>query len=349
MSMRFGLIGCGGIGVLRAKAIKKTPGCQLTAVSDVDEARAKSVSGPYGGAVELDWQEMVKRDDVDAVIVSTPPHLHAQMCIGALKAGKHVLCEKPLARTPDECRSILEAAKQSKGFLATGFNYRFYPSILKAKELLDTGIIGELDHIRSYTGYSATAHNHDWLHDAKVMGGGALRDNGIHLIDLTCYFLGEVAEVKGFSSEAVWGFTGCEDNGFALIRSTQDKIASVQASWTEWRGYRLKVELYGSRGCISASCFPMVTQARWSKDLGGKTQRKSYYFPWTHIGEHLFTYEWVVIDSFVKEMDAFVRAAGGDTTTEIASGQDGLRAIGVAHGACESSKQKPTDAARAWA
>jgi len=92
---------------------------------------------------------------------------------------------------------MIAAAHQSKRLLATGFNYRFDPSILKARELLDSGIIGELDHVRSYTGYSATEHTHTWLHEADTMGGGALRDNGIHRIDLTRYFLGEVASVQG--------------------------------------------------------------------------------------------------------------------------------------------------------
>ena len=172
---------------------------------------------------------MVRRNDIHAVIVSTPPSLHAEMTVAALNAGKHVLCEKPLARTPAECQRMVAAAKDSKRFLATGFNYRFYPSIEKARGLMDSGLIGKLDHVRAYSGYSAAEHNHDWLHDAEMMGGGALRDNGIHLIDLACYFLGEVTEVKGFASNSVWGFNGCEDNGFALLRSKAGKIGTLQA------------------------------------------------------------------------------------------------------------------------
>src|SRR5262249_32546130 len=139
-------------------------------------------------------------------IISTPPSLHAPMAIEALKSGKHVLCEKPLGRTPSECQRMVAAATEAKLFLATGFNYRFYPSITKARQLLDSGVIGELNHVRSYSGYSAADHNHDWLHDFEMMGGGALRDNGIHLIDVTRFFLGEVEEVKGFVSNSVWGF-----------------------------------------------------------------------------------------------------------------------------------------------
>jgi len=91
MALRFGLIGCGGIGQLRAGAITETAGQTLTAVTDIDPARPASVARPHVAAVENDWRTMVRRADVDAVIVSTPPSLHAEI----LGAGKHVLCEKP--------------------------------------------------------------------------------------------------------------------------------------------------------------------------------------------------------------------------------------------------------------
>lgn len=341
---RLGLIGCGEIGKLRAAAIKQSSELELVALSDVDPGRAQTVSASYGGAVVADWRKLVQRDDLDAVVISTPPHLHAEMCIEALESGKHVLAEKPLARTAEECRNILAVADRHNRFVATGFNYRFYPSIEKARALLDAGVIGELDHIRSYSGYSAKEHNHPWLHDVDVMGGGALRDNGIHLIDLTHYFLGDVEEIKGFALDTVWGFKGCEDNGFALLRSKAGKVASLQASWTEWRGYRFLIEIYGTRGCIRASCFPMMTQVVSTKTLGGPTQRKSYFFPMVHLREHLHSYRWVVTQSFVREFEAFARAIRGEATA-IATGDDGLRALEIAEGATapSSSISKETD------
>jgi len=330
--MRFGLIGCGGIGQLRADALARLDHHTLVGAADVDEGRAAGLTNRYGGTPTGDWQTLLERSDIDAVIVSTPPSLHAEMCIRALQAGKHVLCEKPLARTPDECEAILNAAEKHGRFLATGFNYRFYPSVLKARALLDAGVIGELDHIRSYTGYSATAHDHDWLHDVDVMGGGALRDNGIHLIDLTRYFLGDVAEVKGFATNSVWDFEGCEDNGFALLRSSAGRIASLQASWTEWRGYRLLVELYGTRGCIRTWCFPMMTEVIQAEARGGKTRSRRYLFPMTHLMEKIRSYRWVVAQSFMQEFEAFADAVQG-TPSAVATGRDGLRAVEIAYGA----------------
>src|SRR5262245_58937865 len=99
--MRLAIIGCGEIGTLRAAAISRLPSCQLDAVSDVEQVRARALAARYSTAVEVDWRALLQRQHLEAVVIATPPHLHAQMCIAALQAGKHVLCEKPLARTPD--------------------------------------------------------------------------------------------------------------------------------------------------------------------------------------------------------------------------------------------------------
>lgn len=333
--MRYGIIGCGGIGQLRAEALAQTPGAQLVAVSDVDATRANDVAGRFHSQAVNRWQALVERGDLDAVIVSTPPASHSEISIAALENGKHVLCEKPLARNVEECQAMVAAAATARKTLATGFNYRFYPSILKAREWLQAGLIGDLDHIRSYAGYTAADHSQAWLHDVNEMGGGALRDNGIHLIDLTAYFLGDVAEVKGFATGQVWGFQGIEDNGFALLRSAKGPLAALQASWTEWKGYRFQIELYGKRGCITASCFPMLTEVIWSEKTGGPKQRKQARFFKTFVMEHLKSYRWVVVQSFILEFQALEAAMAG-RPSEIASGQDGLRAIQIAQAATQN-------------
>ena len=328
--IRFALIGCGDIGILRAKALAQAAGCRLVAAADSDAAKATRVASIVPGAIAVtDWREAIHRSDVDAVIVSTPPSLHEEMTILALEAGKHVLCEKPLARTPAECRAMVAAAARSGKRLATGFNYRFYPSFRKARELLDSGLIGELDHIRAYGGYSATSHNQPWVHDAATVGGGALRDIGIHLIDLTRDFLGDVVAVQGKSTGRVWQYPGCEDNGFALLTSSKGNLASVHASWTEWRRYQFRIEIYGSRGFIRATCFPMMTQVGWAPETGARVQSKTDWFPRVALGEKLKSYRWVVTESFVEELEAFARYVRGEPS-RVATGADGLRAVEIA-------------------
>ena len=334
--VKVALVGCGDIGILRAKALARGNGLQLVVAADTDAGKANLAASQGPGAVAVtDWRDAIRRADVDVVIVSTPPSLHEEMAVTALEAGKHVLCEKPLARTPAECRAMVAAAERTGKRLATGFNYRFYPSFRKAREILDSGLIGELDHVRSYGGYTATSHNQAWVHDASTVGGGALRDIGIHLLDLTRDFLGDVATVHGVASNRVWKYPGCEDNGFALLTSSKGNIAAVHASWTEWRRYQFRIEIYGSRGCIRATCFPMMTQVVWASETGGRSQSKTNWFPRTALGEKLKSYRWVVIESFVEEHEAFLSYIRG-TPSRIASGADGLRAVEIAFEAAAS-------------
>jgi predicted dehydrogenase len=331
--VRYGIIGCGDIGKLRASAVKRSGG-ELIAVSDIDGRKASALGLKHGAMVDRDWRTLLARDAIDAVIVSTPPSLHLSMAVEALHAGKHVLCEKPLARSPAECRMMVEAAERVGRVLATGFNYRFYPSFRRARELLLAGRIGELSHVRSYGGYSAAQHGQAWVHDASVVGGGALLDIGIHLIDLTRFFLGEVEEVHGFATAGVWHFEGCEDNGFALLRGPGGKVGVLHASWTEWGRYEFRIELVGTRGKILATCFPMGLDVLSSDAVGGTMRRTRQRFRTTQAGEHLRSYRWVVTRSFVQELDAFARRLQGEPT-DVASGHDGMRAVEIAAAAAQ--------------
>jgi len=336
--MRLGIIGCGWAGALRSAAIAKIPAFRAVAVADQDFARARALSDSYGSQAVSDWRALVSRDDLDAVVVSTPPHLHAQMCIGALEQGKHVLCEKPLARNPTECREIVRAAERTGRVLAVGFNYRFYPAIVKAREILDSGRIGELSYIKSFAGHpGGNEFTHPWVHDVEVMGGGTLLDNGIHIIDLTHYFLGDVVEVKGYATGGVWGFAGCEDNGFALLKSSTGKVASLQASWSEWWGYRFVIEIYGTQGCVRASYPPMMAQVIWFDKPGGRTRRRVHLFPIFQVIERLRSPRWTALQSFVEDLKAFAQATAGNPTP-LALGRDGLRAVQIAHAIYESSR-----------
>jgi predicted dehydrogenase len=336
--MRFGLIGCGVAGSLRAAAIACLKWCRLAIVADVDPARARAVAERYGAAAEPDWRTLVRRKDLEAVIISTPPPLHEEMCVAALENGKHVLCEKPLARSAAECRAMVEAAERAHRLLATGFNYRFYPAIVTAKRILDSGRIGELDHVRSFAGHpGGSEFTHPWVHDPLIMGGGTLVDNGMHIVDLTRYFLGEVTDVKGFTTKHVWRFDGCEDNAFALLRSPAGKIATLQASWSEWRGYRFRIEVYGTRGCVRASYPPMLAHAVWANEPGGPARSQWHTFPILQINERVRSYRWTGRRSFMDEITAFSLEISGQQTS-LASGKDGLRAVEIAHAVYDASR-----------
>ncbi len=247
--MRFGLVGAGEIGRIRADALGRSGDCSLSAVADRDPTRARDVVTGHDAAALGDFRELIAREDLDAVIVSTPPDSHEEITLAALTAGKHVLCEKPLAPSVEACRRMVDEARQRGLVLATGFCQRYFPAVQFVKENVESGAIGELTHVRAYTGHLGLSEFREaWMYDKRTIGGGALMDNGIHLIDLVSDLLGDVAEVYGATSGAVWKLDGTEDHSIALLRNREGKTATIEAAWNEWRGYRFSIEAYGDRG-----------------------------------------------------------------------------------------------------
>jgi predicted dehydrogenase len=321
-----GLVGCGGIGQLRAAALARTPSLTLVAAADADRGRAEALAAKHRIRVERDVGAIAGAADVDAVIVSTPPVDHAAAAVAALTAGKHVLCEKPLARDACECRTMIDAARRAGRALATGFNFRFFPSVRRARALLDAGAVGQLIHVRGYSGYWQPPRAHPaWLRDSAIAGGGTLWDNGIHLIDLVCDFLGDTAgaHVTGAAS----GPPGSEEQGWAIVRNRAGQVGSLQSSWTDHRGYRFTVDLIGTGGSIRVRCFPMTTTV-WRK-ARRTSIRRHYLFPRTFVMEQLRSYRWVVVESLVAELDAFLARVDGRPAAG-AGGADGLRSIEIA-------------------
>src|SRR5262249_8911528 len=156
-----------------------------------------------------------------------------------------------LATSVAACAGLVRKAEETGVSLATGFNLRYTRAALLARDLLDRGAVGELDHVRSYHGHpGGKEFTHAWVYDRAASGGGALMDNGIHLIDLTRWFLGGVEGVTGHATNHVWHKAGCEDNGFLLLKNPRGRVAVLQASWTEWCGYQYRLEVYGTEGFI---------------------------------------------------------------------------------------------------
>lgn len=332
--IRFGLIGYGAIGRLRAEALRQTPGATLAAVAEPVAERRAEAARHHGVPTVTTVADLVQRPDVDVVVVSTPPNLHREHCEAALRAGKHLLCEKPLASSVADCRVIVAAARARGRTLATGFNYRFYPAVAKARELIAAGAIGAVDHVKSFAGHpGGPEFTHPWVHDPAIMGGGALMDNGIHIADLTLHFLGPVTERYGFGTERVWGFPGSEDNGFLLMRTAEGRSGMLHASWSEWPGYKFHVDIYGTEGCIRVWYPPMMTVlTRRPEGRAKKGKRRFFLFPRFQLVERLRSYRWTVVQSFIAEQrDLMARIAGQPAIG--ATGEDGLRAVELAFAA----------------
>jgi predicted dehydrogenase len=335
------------MGNFRAQALRQTPGAELRMVVDPVPERRDQAARMLGVRTSAEIQELTGSGDIDAVIISTPPNLHREHCEAALRAGKHVLCEKPLASTVEDCVHIVETAGTQGRVLGTGFNYRFYPAVAKARELIMAGRIGEVDSVCGFAGHpGGPEFTHHWVHDASIVGGGALMDNGIHVADLTLHFLGDVLEAHGYATERIWGFPGSEDNGYVLMRTAAGKIGTLHATWSEWRGYHFHVDIHGTQGLIRLSYPPMLTiLCERPKGAAKRGARRVYLFPRMQVMERLRSYRWTLVQSLIAEQSDFMQRIAGRPGRG-ATGVDGLRAVELAYSAYVKSRGIPAEAVR---
>ena len=259
-----GVIGCGLIGKKRAESLG-TSG-KLVACADIDIEKAKALSKDSKALYFSDWKELLKLQEVDIVVIATLHDSLTDIALEAVKANKNVLVEKPAARTAMELEPILEFVKSKKVKVRVGFNHRYHPALLQAKEIFDSGELGELMFIRGRYGHGGrVGYEKEWRANPKLSGGGELIDQGPHLIDLSRWFLGNFSKVEGTVKNYFWDMP-VEDNGFMMLQTSDDKIAFLQVSCTEWKNL-FSMEIYGKDGKLDIS------------GLGGSygTEKLTYY------------------------------------------------------------------------
>ena len=187
---------------------------------------------------------------VDAVVVSTLNAALAPLSLAAVRAGKHVLVEKPGALNSAQLREVQAAAAQSGARVRLGYNHRFHPGLQKARELIDAGAVGPLMFLRGRYGHGGRkGYDREWRADPRLSGGGELIDQGVHLIDLAGWFLGEFAVVDGHCATYFWDMP-VDDNAFLSLRTAAGQTAWLHASCTEWKNM-FSLEIYGRDGKIA--------------------------------------------------------------------------------------------------
>jgi predicted dehydrogenase len=262
--MRAAVIGCGLIGAKRAKAAKNI---RVMSFCDVDAVRAEALARTVPGAdVSTDWRATVRRDDIDLVFVATTHDMLAPIAAEAAAHGKHVLIEKPGARRKHELAPVREAAGRTGALVRVGFNHRYHRAFQKARELFEAGALGEMMFVRARYGHGGRpGYGREWRAVPEKSGGGELVDQGMHLIDLARWFLGDFCEVRGFLGTFFWDMP-VEDNAFLLLRTAGGQVASLHATWTEWKNL-FSFEIYGRNAKLEIS------------GLGGSygTERLAFY------------------------------------------------------------------------
>lgn len=235
------IVGCGLIGQKRAKALGDA---RLVACADVQLERAQALARAYDAAVSADWKEVIQRPDVDIVIVATTNNMLAEITQTSVEVGKHVLVEKPAARSAAELEPVIEAAKTANRRVRVGFNHRYHPALRKAREIINSGVAGELMFVRGRYGHGGRlGYEKEWRANPALSGGGELIDQGVHLIDLSRWFLGDFQSVSGFAHTYYWDMP-VDDNGFMTLKTSKQQVAHLHVSCTEWKNL-FSLEIYG--------------------------------------------------------------------------------------------------------
>ena len=216
-----------------------------------------------------DWRPMLGRADIDAVIIATPQDSQVEIARAAIDAGIHVLVEKPAARHVDELLGLPELAAVRNVRVRVGFNHRYHRAFQHARRLVDSGILGPLLYLRARYGHGGRlGYASEWRAQPQRSGGGELIDQGVHLIDLARWFLGEFVEVNGFAHTYFWDMP-VDDNGFMLLKTTTKQVAFLHVSCTEWKN-TFSWELYGRDGKLQVEGLGGsygVERLTWYKNL----------------------------------------------------------------------------------
>jgi len=242
--MNVAIIGCGLIGQKRAKLLGS---CRVVLCVDVVAERAAKLAAEFGAAHSSDWKDAAGRSDIQILLVSATHNVLAEITLAAARAGKHVLVEKPGACRAHEIDPILAACKTTGALVRVGFNHRYHPALLKARDIVESGTLGPLMFVRGRYGHGGrVGYDKEWRARPELSGGGELIDQGVHLIDLARLFLGDFTSVQGFAHTYFWNMP-VEDNGFLLLKTAGQQTAFLHASCSEWKN-TFSFEIYGRTG-----------------------------------------------------------------------------------------------------
>ena len=248
MPLNIAIIGCGLIGRKRAASLA---GGRLAICCDVDGGRAQALAAAHPGAeAATDWRAAAALPDIDIVIVATTHDMLAPIAAAAAGAGKHVLIEKPGARRAAELDAVAEAAGRTGALVRIGFSHRYHRAFRNARAIFDSGAAGPLLFIRGRYGHGGRpGYEREWRADPALSGGGELLDQGVHLIDLARWFLGDVRGGSSYIGKFFWTATTCEDNAFLWLSHEDWGRSHLHASWTEWKNL-FSFEIFGTTGAL---------------------------------------------------------------------------------------------------
>lgn len=309
---RFGLIGAGGIAQSYLQAFQQTTEAKLIAVADVRPEAAEAMAEQAGCNSYSSYQQMAEQEELDAIILCTPPVTHLEISCYFLQRKVNVLCEKPLSIDARSARTMLDTAEREGVILTMASKFRYVEDVIRAKSLIASGILGEI--VLFENAFTARVEMRDrWNSNPSISGGGVLMDNGTHSVDIMRYFLGPLAEVQTVEGKRIQGLA-VEDTVRIFVKSTTGVVGNVDLSWSINKDLDSYIRIYGSQGTISIgwkeSKYRQATSQNWI--TFGKGYNK--------------------VQAFTSQINNFARAIRGEEKLLITA-EDGLASVEVVEAA----------------
>lgn len=351
MGVKWGVVGCGQIADIEMiPAIKEAKNSQLISVVSRSKEKAKKFSSKHNiPEYYASIEEFLKDTSLDAVYIATPPHLHCQQTIKAAEYGKHVLCEKPMGITIEECEKMVEACNKVGVKLMIGCNMRFHPIHVKTKEIIETGLLGEIILIKVQGSFHYPPDPNSWRLRPEMVGGGSLTDMGIHCVDLVRFFIGEVVQVSAFIDNVVFDYP-VEDTALVSVKFANGAYGFIESCYSA-RYTENRFEVIGSKGTlfreksIWGDPTPGILRAFAGKV--GRTHDVKFAPPWGQdsslggLGTVIKEYNLFPCNTFTAQVEHFSECIMYNREPEI-NGIEGLRDLQVVKAAYKSAKEGKT-------
>ena len=300
------IIGMGRMGKTRYQAMKKHGGFHITAVCDnTAEQLLEYKENQY-----TDWKECIDREHPKVVVVCTINAVIPDVVCYALEKGCHVFAEKPPGKSLSDALRMQKTSYQYRDrILKFGFNHRYHNSVIEAKSLIDSGFLGEVVAARGVYGKAGNLSKQEWRNDINLAGGGILLDQGIHMLDLLRYFVGDFTEISGFTDRLVWKESIGEDTAFATMKTKTGQVATLHSSAIQWK-HKFDVDIICTNGYIALNGLITSTNSYgeerityYKKDLEQKSGKLGNPIEYTLCFDEDFSWDY--------EMQEFYEAVSG--------------------------------------
>jgi predicted dehydrogenase len=319
--VKVGIIGSQFEADIHAESFRIMPEeAEVVAIASPTPGNAAKLAKKYGiPNVYTDYKEMLKQSDVEMVTITAPNYLHCQMTVDIAKAGKHVVCEKPLCMTLEEADLMVETCTKQGVLFMYAEELFFTPKYVKAKEMADQGAFGKVYLVKQSEKHFGP--HAPWFWDVQQSGGGVFMDMGCHGVAFAYWFLGRpklksvTCQMGTYVHNAI---TKGEDNSLCILEFEDNKIALIEDSWARRGGMDDRIEVFGSDGCTygnlhMGNALPTFSENGYGYAVEKAPSTKGWTYP---VFEELYNY------GFPQEMAHFARCVRGKETPQ-ATGEDG--------------------------